>query len=48
VDATDVLAWRDEQTGGWDAGALPWLDEQGITLVRGRGRLDGVRPHGRG
>jgi pyruvate/2-oxoglutarate dehydrogenase complex dihydrolipoamide dehydrogenase (E3) component len=44
VNAAAVLAWRDEQTGGWDdAGALPWLDERGITVVRGQGRLDGVR-----
>ena len=44
VDAAAVLAWRDEQTGGWDdAGALPWLDAHGITLVRGHGALDGVR-----
>ena len=44
VDAAAVLAWRDEQTGGWDdAGALPWLESKGITLVRGQGRLDGVR-----
>jgi dihydrolipoamide dehydrogenase len=44
VDAAAVLAWRDEQTGGWDdAGALPWLDAHGITLVRGDGALDGAR-----
>jgi pyruvate/2-oxoglutarate dehydrogenase complex dihydrolipoamide dehydrogenase (E3) component len=44
IDVPAVLAWRDEQTGGWDdSGALPWLTERGITLVRGRGRLDGVR-----
>src|SRR5512133_1390571 len=44
VDVSAVLAWRDEQAGGWDdSSALPWLTERGITLVRGRGRLDGVR-----
>jgi pyruvate/2-oxoglutarate dehydrogenase complex dihydrolipoamide dehydrogenase (E3) component len=44
VDAAAVLAWRDEQTGGWDdAGALPWLHSKGITLVRGQGRLDSAR-----
>ena len=44
VDVSAVLAWRDEQTGGWDdSGALPWLAERGITLLRGRGRLRGVR-----
>jgi pyruvate/2-oxoglutarate dehydrogenase complex dihydrolipoamide dehydrogenase (E3) component len=44
VDVPAALAWRDEQTSGWDdSGTLPWLADHGITLVRGRGRLDGVR-----
>jgi dihydrolipoamide dehydrogenase len=44
IDVPAVLAWRDEQTGGWDdSGALPWLHEHGIDLVRGMARLDGVR-----
>ncbi len=44
IDVPAVLAWRDEQTGGWDdSGALPWLREHGIDLVRGMARLDGVR-----
>jgi dihydrolipoamide dehydrogenase len=44
LDASAVLAWRDEQTSGWDdTSAVAWLAERGITLVRGRGRLDGVR-----
>lgn len=44
LDVPAALAWRDEMTGGWDdSGALPWLDEKGITLVRGRGRLAAER-----
>ena len=26
-----------------DSGQLPWLEDHGVTLVRGRGRLDGER-----
>ncbi|MEV6932328.1 NAD(P)/FAD-dependent oxidoreductase [Dactylosporangium sp. NPDC051485] len=44
LDAAAVLRRRDELIGGLDdAGQLPWLQERGITLVRGRGRLDGER-----
>ena len=44
LDVSAALAWRDEMTSGWDdSGALPWLDEKGITLVRGRGRLASER-----
>lgn len=44
IDVTAALAWRDEMTGGWDdAGALPWLDEKRITLIRGKGRLSAER-----
>jgi pyruvate/2-oxoglutarate dehydrogenase complex dihydrolipoamide dehydrogenase (E3) component len=44
VDVPAALARRDEMTGGWDdAGQLPWLDQRGITLLRGSGRLDGER-----
>ena len=44
LDLAAALAWRDEMTSGWhDEGALPWLDEKGITLVRGSGRLTGER-----
>jgi dihydrolipoamide dehydrogenase len=42
IDAAAALAWRDSMTSNWnDAGQLPWLDEHGITLVRGAGRLAG-------
>ncbi|HEY3090165.1 MAG TPA: NAD(P)/FAD-dependent oxidoreductase [Jatrophihabitantaceae bacterium] len=44
LDAAGALARRDYMTSGWtDDGQLPWLSERGIELVRGTGRLDGVR-----
>jgi len=42
VDADAALAWRDEIVGGYsDAGQERWLADEGITLLRGTGRLDG-------
>src|SRR6516225_1985451 len=42
IDVEAALARRDAATSGWDdAGALAWVDEKHITLVRGPGRLDG-------
>jgi pyruvate/2-oxoglutarate dehydrogenase complex dihydrolipoamide dehydrogenase (E3) component len=44
IDVTAALARRDELTSNWDdTGALRWLEEKHITLVRGAGRLDGAR-----
>src|SRR5438477_935743 len=44
VDVAAALAWRDVMTSGWrDDGQLAWLRDKGITLVRGTGRLAGVR-----
>lgn len=44
LDAAAVLARRDRFTSGWrDDGQVAWLEGAKITLVRGRGRLDGVR-----
>jgi len=44
VDVAATLARRTEMTAHWDdAGALPWLDEHRVLLVRGTARLDGVR-----
>ncbi|MGZ8783589.1 MAG: FAD-dependent oxidoreductase, partial [Gaiellaceae bacterium] len=44
IDATAVLARRDEVIHELDdSGQLPWLEERGVTLVRGHGRLDGER-----
>ena len=44
LDAAAVLARRDEVIHELDdAAQLPWLEERGVTLVRGHGRLDGER-----
>jgi dihydrolipoamide dehydrogenase len=42
IDLAAAFERRDYMTSGWnDAGQLPWLEDHGITLVRGRGRLAG-------
>ena len=44
LDATAVLAHRDEVVHDFDdAAQLPFLEDLGIALVRGHGRLDGER-----
>lgn len=44
LDVGAALARRDEVIHGLDdAHAVPWLEERGITLLRGRGRLEGER-----
>ncbi len=44
VDAAAAFAQRDYMTSSWsDSGQLPWLAENGIDLLRGDGRLTGVR-----
>jgi dihydrolipoamide dehydrogenase len=44
LDAPAVLARRDEVIhGGDDSSQVPWLEERGVTLIRGRGRLAGER-----
>jgi pyruvate/2-oxoglutarate dehydrogenase complex dihydrolipoamide dehydrogenase (E3) component len=44
LDAAAAFAQRDYMTSGWnDQGQLPWLEEKGIELVRGSGRLAGER-----
>jgi len=44
LDATAVLARRDEVIHELDdSGQLPWLEERGIELFRGEGRLEGER-----
>jgi len=44
LDASAVLARRDEVIHDLDdSGQLPWLEERGIELFRGSGRLDGER-----
>jgi pyruvate/2-oxoglutarate dehydrogenase complex dihydrolipoamide dehydrogenase (E3) component len=44
LDAEAALSRRDEVIHDLDdSGQLPWLEEQGIELFRGEGRLDGER-----
>jgi dihydrolipoamide dehydrogenase len=44
VDAAAAFAQRDYMTSSWDdAGQLPWLEGEGIELVRGTARLTGPR-----
>ena len=44
VDAAETFALRDSFTGNWDdTGAVPWLAERNVEVVRGRGRLAGTR-----
>ena len=44
LDVDAVLRRRDEVIDHLDdSRQLPWLEERGVTLVRGRGRLDGER-----
>jgi pyruvate/2-oxoglutarate dehydrogenase complex dihydrolipoamide dehydrogenase (E3) component len=44
LDTTKVLARRDEVIHELDDSThLPWLEERGVTVVRGHGRLDGER-----
>ena len=44
LDVQAVLDRRDEIIHGLDdASMLPWLEDQGIALFRGRGRLTGER-----
>ncbi|HET6602478.1 MAG TPA: NAD(P)/FAD-dependent oxidoreductase [Gaiella sp.] len=44
LDVEAVLARRDEVVHDLDdSSQLPWLEDRGVTLVRGHGRLDGER-----
>jgi dihydrolipoamide dehydrogenase len=44
IDVRAVLARRDEVIHDLDdTGQLPWLEQRGVTLVRGRGTIDGER-----
>jgi pyruvate/2-oxoglutarate dehydrogenase complex dihydrolipoamide dehydrogenase (E3) component len=44
LDVEAVLRRRDEVVHGWDdSGMLPWLEQRGITIFRGHGRLAGER-----
>ncbi|MBL7619129.1 NAD(P)/FAD-dependent oxidoreductase [Frankia sp. AgB1.8] len=49
IDTPAAFARRDEMVGGYsDEGAVPWLLDRGVTLVRGRGRRAGPRRVGVG
>jgi len=44
IDVPAAFAQRDYMTSSWDdAGQVPWLESEGIELVRGHGRLAGER-----
>ncbi len=44
IDIEAAFAQRDHMTSFWDdSGQVPWLDSEGIELVRGHGRLAGER-----
>ena len=44
LDAKRVLERRDEVVHDYDDSAqLPWLEDRGIALFRGAGRIDGER-----
>src|SRR6266566_3451549 len=44
LDVAAAFAQRDYMTGRWrDSGQLGWLEDRGIELVRGHGRLAGER-----
>ncbi|WP_159619684.1 dihydrolipoyl dehydrogenase family protein [Arthrobacter zhaoguopingii] len=44
LDAAQVFARRDAMAANWDdAGQVKWVAQQGITLVRGLGRISGER-----
>jgi pyruvate/2-oxoglutarate dehydrogenase complex dihydrolipoamide dehydrogenase (E3) component len=44
IDVEAVLARRDQVISNLDdSGQLPWLEDRGITLVRGQGMLDGEK-----
>jgi pyruvate/2-oxoglutarate dehydrogenase complex dihydrolipoamide dehydrogenase (E3) component len=44
LDAAAAFAQRDYMTSNWnDQGALDWVEQEGIALVRGTGRLAGER-----
>ena len=42
LDVAESLEWRNEVVSNWDdSGYLPWLEERGIELIRGTGRITG-------
>src|SRR3954453_15762932 len=44
IDVAAALKQRDYMTSSWDdSGQVPWLEEKGIAVLRGHGRLAGER-----
>jgi dihydrolipoamide dehydrogenase len=44
IDVAAALERRNVMVSGWkDAGQVEWLEQAGVTLLRGHGRLDGPR-----
>ncbi len=44
IDSSAAFARRDYMVSDWtDSAQIPWLEERGVELIRGRGRLAGVR-----
>ncbi|MEX1209097.1 MAG: NAD(P)/FAD-dependent oxidoreductase [Acidimicrobiia bacterium] len=44
IDVDEALARRDSLASHWDdAGQVSWLDDAGVDLIRGRGRIAGER-----
>src|SRR3954453_11492390 len=42
IDVAKALSYRDFMTSSWDdTGAVGWLDDKGIELLRGEGRIEG-------
>jgi pyruvate/2-oxoglutarate dehydrogenase complex dihydrolipoamide dehydrogenase (E3) component len=42
LDVGEALGWRDFMVADWDdSGQVSWLDDKGITLLRGQGRITG-------
>ena len=42
IDVAEALEWRNEVVSNYDdSGQLPWLEERGIELIRGQGRIQG-------
>ena len=42
LDVAEALGWRNFMVSDWDdSGQLPWLEQKGIELLRGQGRLAG-------
>jgi dihydrolipoamide dehydrogenase len=42
IDVAEALEWRNKVVSDWDdSGQVPWLEDKGIELLRGQGRIAG-------